>query len=152
MAGVNEGQDLAGQGGEGLLDLEVGDGGAAQAVGIGIPGQVVIVAVGIVHAMAGDKDHGDVPAGDLGAQPIQSIEQFLAGGILQAANLHLAIQPPRLTSEGRAEVPGVLGGELQVQAVVLVIRNPRQQGIKLGLGDEIFRLAAFPVQPDRFWG
>ncbi len=64
--------------------------------------------------MAGDEEDGDITTGDLVAQPVEAIEKFIAGRILEHPDDHIPVDTARLAFQGGTEILRVLGGIFEV--------------------------------------
>ncbi len=129
VAGVDKRYRFTRKIGEGFLDVVVLHGGAAQSFGVGVPGQVVVVAVFVVDAVTGDKEHRYVQAGHLIPQPVEAVEQVTRGGVLQGLDLYLTVEPAGLAFDHSGKVAGILGGVSQVELVVIVVGDADGQGV-----------------------
>jgi hypothetical protein len=143
MTGIHEKQRLASDGGQGVLDVGEHHAGPHQLVGIGIRRQKVIDAVGIIHAVAREKQHRHVLTRGLLPQPIQAIENIVFRRLPVGEDLrrHVSIQPALLAVQHGPEILRVLGGKSQGQIFVLVLADSDRQNIESGLDNEGIRLS-----------
>ena len=101
--------------------------GTLELVDVGVGRQVIVDAVGVVHTMAGEEQHAHVPGGHLLLQPVETVHDLVARGLVVGQEFHLdvAIERTFLLHKRVGEVLGILGREPQPVIGIVVFANAR---------------------------
>ena len=98
--------------------------------------QEVVVAGLVVHAVAGDEDHGHIGRADAVAQHIEFAQHRRAGGLFVGQRAHddALVQAAFLRLHGGGEVARVLGRQAQVVVAARVLGHAHGQHIEVAAG------------------
>ena len=97
--------------------------------------EVILVLVA-PEAVPREKHHGDIAAGRLPLQPVQPLNDLLAGRFVvwEQPDGDLLIKPPLLGRDCRGKILGVLGGPFQVRCGKFIATHTHGEHVQSGFG------------------